>query len=320
MICCPVCKSDIFDDYLSINNYNVTKCSSCGLVFSFPLPTEHELKMFYQGFVFEKPSDKNLETDVLKAKFELQRLFKFKDDFEKKLFLDYGGGTGVTWKAAKDIGFDSYYFDIDNEAENFVKNAYGLTEENIFYFEKKSNLKFDYILCDNVIEHVPNPDDLILQLYNLLNKGGKLILKTPRASNSETLFTPTVIYMYFKKALRQNSLFKSLRFLFSKRFYHCEPPRHIYSFTDKSIKILIENTLNYEKFNFLIESYHNHVFKYSMINIIWSKFSGVLRIVILFLFFPIFVIELMIIFIKNFLLKLKLINYSGLIAIIEKLE
>ncbi len=54
---------------------------------------------------------------------------------------------------------------------------YGLTE---FYNSHKA--QFDIIVCSEVIEHVPYPnqDEFINQLYALLKPGGVLVITTPR--------------------------------------------------------------------------------------------------------------------------------------------
>jgi len=38
---------------------------------------------------------------------------------------------------------------------------------------------FNYIICEEVIEHIDNPEKLIKDVYSMLKQGGKFILSTP---------------------------------------------------------------------------------------------------------------------------------------------
>lgn len=44
---------------------------------------------------------------------------------------------------------------------------------------KEENIKFDYILLNNVLEHIPNPIDVLLDMSKILNKNGKIGLLLP---------------------------------------------------------------------------------------------------------------------------------------------
>ena len=78
----------------------------------------------------------------------------------------------------------------------------------------------------------------IQNLFNALDAGGKLVVKTPHARNSETLFNPLILLSYWKQAMKHNGFMRSLTAVF-KRFWHCDPPRHIYSFSKNSLTQLM---------------------------------------------------------------------------------
>ncbi len=241
---CPCCNSDKTYNILNIDRYTIFKCKFCKLIFSTPFPTNEELKLFYQGFLFNQPNLNTKDKLIRTKKNYLQNIFNTENmNLSGKTFLDYGGGTGLSFKAASELGLDSYYFDLDEEAIQFVKEYFNLSENNLIKDLMSCNITFDFILSDNVIEHVTDPKSFVLDLYNKLNKEGALIIKTPNAGNTDFLFYPfSIIPNYFIKIIKYNSVLKSINAMFH-RYWHCEPPRHIYSFSKKSIKEIC-NKLN----------------------------------------------------------------------------
>lgn len=99
--------------------------------------------------------------------------------------LDAGCGNGWLSICAWDEGFDVYSVDI---AENEIK-------ESQFVFKQKNahirlikaslsalpfiNSSFDSIMCINVLEHISDIEQTILEIERVLNKDGRLILVIP---------------------------------------------------------------------------------------------------------------------------------------------
>jgi ubiquinone/menaquinone biosynthesis C-methylase UbiE len=47
---------------------------------------------------------------------------------------------------------------------------------------------FDLIICNHVLEHIPNDIDAMKEIYRVLKKGGEAILQVPISKNSEITF------------------------------------------------------------------------------------------------------------------------------------
>lgn len=93
--------------------------------------------------------------------------------------LEVGAGIGnFTSKLSKFGKVTAIDYDPD------YKNAnYGDIEKGKYFFAQgKTTLiskKFDTIVCMNVLEHIKNDKKALLNMFNLLNPGGKLILLVP---------------------------------------------------------------------------------------------------------------------------------------------
>lgn len=96
-----------------------------------------------------------------------------KHGFSKnKSILDYGCANGIFVKYLQEKGFaKSYGYDPYASKDGFGNDA---------IFEQAP---FDYILLQDVIEHVEDPRELLSQLDTLLAPGGYILIGTPNAAN-----------------------------------------------------------------------------------------------------------------------------------------
>lgn len=139
-------------------------------------------------------------------------LNKFKDYLTGSI-LDVGCGIGnftaTLSKYGKVTAIDidkSLIQNLKNEKNPCVIVGYGDIEEGKYFFKKQT---FDTIVCLNVLEHIKDDKTALQNMYNLLSKGGKLILLVPihnflygeidRAINHFRRYNPR----QFKKQLEQ---------------------------------------------------------------------------------------------------------------------
>ena len=91
---------------------------------------------------------------------------------------------------------DSVNIDINQDKLNFLQSKMGNIETHYMEAENldfKSN-SFDFVLCIEVLEHLPNPQSAIKEIARVLKKGGKVVLATPDYNRKHWLiaekFTP----------------------------------------------------------------------------------------------------------------------------------
>ena len=243
---------------------------ACDLIFTSPLPTAQELYEYYQGFLFHQPDEKSIPPEIERRKKQLKHYFNVDENSSGKSFLDYGGGTGIMYHTAASIGLDTYYFDLDEEAKNFTRRQFGLTDKNII--TDLGEKKFDYIFSDNVIEHVKDPIAFTKDLYDQLKEGGELVLLTPNGRNTEIFFYPIIVYaLYVKEAIRYNG-FSELFTILIHRPWHCDPPRHLFALTKKSF-ITLAQKIGVSERNYSVRTESIALFEYSATKAFfdWSK-------------------------------------------------
>ena len=125
--------------------------------------------------------------------------------------IDVGSGLGDFCIFYK----NSVAVDINKHAVNFCKDR---------FIEAKMiiNDKIDYkdgifhsALMDNVLEHILDPENLILEVNRVLKKGGTLLIGVPGIKGFELDFDHKVFYDEIKLI----SLLDKFNFKFNKKFY-----------------------------------------------------------------------------------------------------
>lgn len=141
--------------------------------------TENE-KMFFYEKNFAKDFDEKMNKYDLRKRLQVIYNELLTSDISNKRLLDAGCGTGWFSKAASDRGALVTSMDL---GENLLSEVAKKCETervagSILEMPFKKNT-FDLIVCSEVIEHVPDPEKAITELYRVLKPGGTLVLTTP---------------------------------------------------------------------------------------------------------------------------------------------
>jgi len=173
-------------------------------------------------------SDKGFDKNIVSPRDKRRIDFLIKNN--KYKVLDVGCASGSFVYSAKISGLDPVGIDLDKDSIKFgIKEGldlrHGLLHD--MKFEKES---FDAVNLGNVIEHVKDPENLVLECIRILKKNGVLMVST---SNTNSYIARTTKWMYDK---------------FGIMWSHPAPPYHLFDFSDKNlIKLLRENGVNMDK-------------------------------------------------------------------------
>jgi 2-polyprenyl-3-methyl-5-hydroxy-6-metoxy-1,4-benzoquinol methylase len=132
-----------------------------------------------------------LETSIL----ELIR-FREEADDRKTSLLNLGGGSGQVSTVLERCGFAVTNVDIELGSENERNIRFNLNSCEPLPLAAGS---FDLVLCQEVIEHVENPWQLLRQVWRLLREGGHLVLTTPniQSKHSKKMFVKNGYFHWF---------------------------------------------------------------------------------------------------------------------------
>tara|TARA_R110000868_G_scaffold77267_2_gene221469 strand:+ start:273 stop:962 length:690 start_codon:yes stop_codon:yes gene_type:complete len=119
-----------------------------------------------------------------------------------KTVLDVGFLEGSGMASMADAGYQTHGFDVSTQAlELACKNGIMPSRLKVAkcLTDDMFDVRFDAVTCREVIEHVPDPRDLLMTIKNLMKPGAITQIQTPR-------FSPSVVFWNCPQHLRVFSL------------------------------------------------------------------------------------------------------------------
>lgn len=183
---CPVCNSNDREslDYLRkrTSESKLGLCKKCGTVYYTPIPDVKELNRYYENDYKAAVNNTQLITTNRKIEYHkvmLQDILKKAEESGKTLkVLDFGSAHGQTLAWLKSLGHEVTGIEKIKGYVQWSRDYYGVRTYNditeIADFEK-----FDLIICYRVLEHLPNPNEVLKQLNDRLEDDGFLYLSAP---------------------------------------------------------------------------------------------------------------------------------------------
>jgi len=225
---CPICNSTAFsefiktkDFFLTMEEFTIIQCSSCGFKFTNPRPEPGDLPKYYNST--EYISHSNVNTGLINKVYQAVRTYTLRSKarlvktyLKKGQILDIGCGTGEFLNTMQHYNFIATGIEPNREARKHAKRKYGLAvyeEADINGLSKKS---FNVITLWHVLEHVFNLNERVLQIKQLIADDGLLVVALPNPSSWDAKH-----YGKFWAA------------------YDC--PRHLYHFDKFAVKNLFKN-------------------------------------------------------------------------------
>jgi len=166
--------------------HDIIACSTCGFRHAVPLPSVQDLERAYAEnyYADEKPTFlvHATEDQEWNAMFQHDRLDICERILprERRRFLDIGTGPGFFLKTAKDRGWDVKGIEPSRQAAEHARRLGLDVTEGFFGAETAAMLHgFDVVHLNNVLEHVPDPENIIRLAHECLNPGGIICVGVP---------------------------------------------------------------------------------------------------------------------------------------------
>lgn len=235
---CPVCESAkyivLFYDHNRRDNIDCSgtyvQCKGCSLVYLRERPPWEEIVKLYSILDSDLTANPG-KVDVAALRMQVRRpIPKWRRLLRKvrfrphswplepvpqgsKRLLDVGCGNGAKLFEFAQRGYEVYGVDVSTDA---IKVCQELLPRGHFIRGelRETSLPtayFDYIRIDNVLEHVPNPREVVRECYRLLKERGQLLIYVPHGKSftmrfmkgvSISSWIPFHLQLFTKKALR----------------------------------------------------------------------------------------------------------------------
>lgn len=159
---------------------NVLKCQNCGLVFLSKIESGGSFYAdgnMHQGIDFSVWRENTRQDDF-------RRFEQFKSYVNGKAILDFGCGNGGFLNYVRDskIATDLAGIEQDTEACGHIRAAGIKCYQDITLAPPHET--YNVIFMFHVIEHLPEPEDILRQLKSHMEPSGTLVIETPNANDA----------------------------------------------------------------------------------------------------------------------------------------
>lgn len=170
-------------EILKTINYTLFECTACSLIYQRAVPTGEMMSWLYEGLIDPEVAltqHKNEEDLAGSANCatEIMQLIDFFSTSPSALKLfDFGMGWGRWALMAKAFGCDAYGFEVSDKRIEHAR----LNGIKVIAWDDIPGHRFDFINTEQVLEHVPDPMEVVLHLKSALKPGGILKISVPTA-------------------------------------------------------------------------------------------------------------------------------------------
>ena len=173
------------------------ECSKCDAIYLNPTLSDEEEAFFYkkefEKFMSSRAGNDydwtNAQKHIDSNKENVSRRWKFMADYAKPgmKLLEIGCSTGFMLDHFKDKGLKVKGIELSDEFVPFLKDrGYEIFLSLEDLIQENPQQKFDIITHYFVFEHIRHPFDFLETSYQLLNKGGWIIMEVPSATDPLT--------------------------------------------------------------------------------------------------------------------------------------
>ncbi|MBE9570721.1 MAG: class I SAM-dependent methyltransferase [Proteobacteria bacterium] len=205
--------------------YYIAKCDHCGVLQTIPVPDTEQLKKLYEiyynfggekGTIYTKVRDVFLNSFVYRSWMTIDGDVSFHSRRGQGQLLDIGCNEGRGLAIYQRNGFDPEGLELNEKAAQDARMA-GFTVHIQPLEEFQPKKLFDIVVLSNVLEHAPNPKEMLKNIHRVLKPGGHVWISCP---NSQSW----------------------LRKLFGRSWINWHVPFHLFHFSSKTLGQLLQRS------------------------------------------------------------------------------
>lgn len=171
-----------------VDGIKIINCDSCGFVHVSPIPSDEELKKFYEKefYQYERPNYFNeTKEDLSWWMATYANYYRIFEGLTKgRTLLDIGSGPGHFLACGKKRGWKTVGIEPSSVAAEYSRKRGLATETGFFRYEDAKKLgTFDVVHAALVLEHVPDPTGFISEMKKMLKKNGIIAIFCPNDYN-----------------------------------------------------------------------------------------------------------------------------------------
>lgn len=209
----------------SEGEYCIAKCHQCRLLQTIPVPDAEKLKQLYEayynfggenGTIYTKFRHIFFSSIAYRSWMAIDGDISFHARKDRGRLLDVGCNEGRGLEIYRRNGFDPEGLELNERAAQNARMA-GFVVHTKPLEEFQSEEPFDIVVLSNVLEHTPNPKDMLENVHRILKPGGHVWISCP---NSQSW----------------------LRRLFGRSWINWHVPFHLFHLSSKTLGQLLQRS------------------------------------------------------------------------------
>ncbi|GEM_PF-865407 len=179
-----------------VRDYDILYCRDCALRFSDPM--SHPGGAFYEeSHLYGSRASGNVSLTIPALDWRCRAMFRNYPAEKGGRMLDIGSGDGGLLARARELGLEPYGVEIDPRGVQIAREIRGLKNVEGGDLKRLETLgwkDFDRVTSFEVMEHLPDPKELLRLIHGLLKPGGLACITVPRWDRYPALFDPGTDY------------------------------------------------------------------------------------------------------------------------------
>ena len=216
---CPICSSKDRELRFSRFGIDIMQCLECTVGYSSEFPVDLDDVYNADEYLPIAKADYLTNVSYRKSRFGRERIdlighFLNKPP-EKASLLDIGCGTGWFLECAKEAGYAVTGQELSQDLAKLTQDRTGQNILSLPITDIPYEPQYDVISMFDVLEHLPNPAEVLTHIHRLIKSDGMLLF-----------FVPNLDSLGFKLLKADSSL--------------CMPVEHLFYFTEKSLTLMLK--------------------------------------------------------------------------------
>jgi len=195
----------------------VVTCTECGLASMHPRPSVRQIESFYPPDYYGTSGEKfePLVEAMVKLVGARHAQSLIRGLPRGARVLDVGCGRGVLLGALADKGCEAHGFEISPTAAEGADSRASIRIASDLAQADYPTDYFDEVILWHVLEHLPNPREVLTEIRRILRPGGRLAVSVPNLSSVQARWA-------------------------GPAWFHLDLPRHLYHFPLSCLKRLLD--------------------------------------------------------------------------------
>jgi len=216
----------------------VFKCVSCGLVFLSSF--DHIKEGFYENSEMHGKDVLDIQAWVRETEWDAERRFQYlKSALPNQRLLDFGCGTGGFLLKARNLAATAHGIELETRLKNHYKSHSFTVFQNLSEIPSDVRERYDIITMFHVLEHIPDPKSILVELSEILAVGGQIIVEVPNADDalltlyqckpfSNFTYWSCHLFLFTVKTLKMLFSQINLKVNYIKQIQRYPLPNHLY--------------------------------------------------------------------------------------------